>query len=99
MTVSWDDTAALENAPNEVLDLLLGWVVANLLLHVEDEAENLLVGETVERTSQASKTGGVSEEWIGEGGSDEMDGVGRDISSLVVGYTRTWQSVSVSQAP
>lgn len=66
MSVSGDDTSALQDAPDIVLDLFWAWVVSNLLLHVKDESEDFLVGETVERTSETSETSRVGEEWIGE---------------------------------
>jgi len=89
MTISRNDSATLENAPDEVLDLFLSGIVSDLLLHVEDESENLLISETVEGTGQASETGRVSKERIGESRANQVDGVGRDIASLVVGYKCT----------
>jgi hypothetical protein len=84
VTVSWNDPSALEYAPDVLLDLLRGRVVADLLLHAEDEAKNLLVGEAVEGPSETGETGRVGEERVRERRSDEVDGVRRDVSSLVI---------------
>lgn len=87
MSVSWNDPAALQDAPDVVLDLLWAWIVSDLLLHVKDESQDFLVGKTMERTSETSKTSRVGEERIGKGGSDKVDGVGRDVSTFVVGWS------------
>jgi hypothetical protein len=84
VTVSWNDPSALEYAPDVLLDLFRGRIVANLLLHTENEAEDLLVGEAVEGPSETGETGRVGEEWVRERRSDEVDGVCRDVSSLVI---------------
>jgi hypothetical protein len=52
MSVSWYDTSALEDRPDVFLDVFRADVVANGLLHVENELENFLVGKTVQRTSK-----------------------------------------------
>ena len=72
MAVSRDDLAALEVGPERVLDLLVGEVRAVLLLHVEDEAEHLLVRKTVEGSGETSERGRVGEEGVLERGSDQV---------------------------
>lgn len=47
--------------------------------------ENLLVSETVKGSSETTEGSRVGEEGVREGGSDQVGGVGRDVSSLVVG--------------
>lgn len=44
VAVTWDDTAALEGAPQVVLDVLLGWVLWHSILHLQDPSEHFLGG-------------------------------------------------------
>lgn len=79
MAVSGDDLAGLEYRPDVLLDLLVGRVGADGLLHAEDEAEDLLVSETVEGTGETTEGGRVREEGVGEGGSNKVcDELARD---------------------
>jgi hypothetical protein len=50
-----------------------------------DSPENFLVGETVKRSSETTESSRVGKERIREGGSDQVSGVGGNVSSLVVG--------------
>ena len=72
MSVSGNDLSGLEGSPDVLLDLLVGSVGSNGFLHAEDESEDFLVGESVKGTSESTKSGGVGEEGVGEGGSDEI---------------------------
>lgn len=85
VAVTGNDTALLESGPEVVLDRLVAEVVANLGLHLGEPLEDLLVGKTVERTSQTVETGGEREERRGEGGADQVGGVGGNVATLVVG--------------
>lgn len=72
VSVSGNDLSLSEGSPDELDNLLVGGGVSNLLLHVEDESEDLLVGKTVEGSGETAEGGGVGEEGVGEGGSDEV---------------------------
>ena len=85
VAVTRDDLATLKGRPDVLLDGLVGGRVANLGLHLPEPDEDLLVGKTVERTSETVESGGVGEEGVGERRADELAGVGRDVSTLVVG--------------
>jgi hypothetical protein len=86
------------NLPDESGDLLVGGVVTELLLHVQDEAENLLVGETVKGSSETAKGSRVGEEGVGESGSDKVGGVGGDVATLVVGVEGVVKTDEVDEA-
>lgn len=84
VTVTWNNTSRLENAPEEVVDILLGELLTNSLLHIKDESENLLGSKTVERTGETLKTSTVAKERIAESRSDQVGSVCRNVTTLVV---------------
>ena len=88
VTVTRDDLASLQGAPDVLLDSLVGGVFANLGLHLPQPDENLLVGETMERTGQTVESGSVGKERIGESRADQLASVGRDVATFVVTGTR-----------
>lgn len=60
MAVTGDDAARVEDLPDVLLDLVVGRSDRGASeggLKVEDESEDLLVGETVERTGETGETG------------------------------------------
>lgn len=84
VAVTGNNTALLKSGPEVVLDGLVAEVVANLSLHLSEPLENLLVGETVEGTSKTVETSGEREERRGESGTDQVGGVGGNVTTLVV---------------
>jgi hypothetical protein len=84
VSVSGNDLAGLEGRPQVVLDGLVAEVVANSLLHLLEPDEDLLVGQSVERTSETVQTGSEGEVRRAEGTADQVSGVGRDVATLVV---------------
>jgi hypothetical protein len=58
VTVSRDDLAGLEGVGDVGLDIFFSPVLSKLSLEVEDEAEALLVGESVKGASETVHTGG-----------------------------------------
>lgn len=84
VAVTRNDTAGLQGRPEVVGDGLVAEIVANGLLHLEQPVEHLLVGETVERTSKTVETGSQRQSWRAQSRTDQVSGVGRDITTLVV---------------
>jgi hypothetical protein len=84
VTVTWNDLASVQGGPEVVGDGLVAEVVANGSLHLLEPVQDLLVGETVERTSKTVETSGEGKHWGGEGTADQVGGVGRDVTTLVV---------------
>jgi hypothetical protein len=84
VAVTGNDLASLEGGPEVVLDGLVAEVVANSLLHLLEPDEDLLVGETVERTGKTVETSGQGEVGGGESGTDQVGGVGGNVTTLVV---------------
>ena len=85
VAVARDDLAALERVPEERLQLLLGGdLAAQLLHHVHDPAEHLLVREAVERAREAVQAGGEGVVRVGQRRGDEVRRVRRDVPRLVV---------------
>lgn len=82
--VARHDLAALERAPDELLELLVAGVRADLLAELLQPDEHLLVGQAVERSGEAVHTGGEREVGIGQGRADEVGRVGRYVAALVV---------------
>lgn len=72
VSVSGNDLSRLEDRPDVLLHLLVGNSGSNGLLHLEDKAQDFLVGESVEGSSESGEGGRVGEERIREGGSDEV---------------------------
>lgn len=85
VTVTRHDAATVQGGPQVVLDGLVAEVVANGLLHLGEPVQHLLVGQTVERTSQTLQTGGEGEHWGAQSTPDQVGGVGTDVATLVVG--------------
>jgi hypothetical protein len=84
VAVSGNDLASLEGGPEVVLDGLVAEVVANRLLHLLEPDEDLLVGQSVERTSQTIQTSSEGEVRRAESTADQVGGVGTDVTALVV---------------
>ena len=84
VTVTRNDTATLERAPQVILDVLLGWVRRHSVLHLQDPAQHLLGGETVQRASETLETGGVGQEGVGQRRADQMRRVRGHVAALVV---------------
>lgn len=55
MTITRDNTTALQDAPDVILDLIRLGIVSDLFLHVENEAEDFLIRESMERTGKTGK--------------------------------------------
>lgn len=85
VTVTGHDTATVQGRPQVVLDGLVAEVVANGLLHLGEPVQDLLVGQTVQGTSQTLETGGEGEHGGAQSAADQMSGVGADVATLVVG--------------
>ena len=85
VAVTGDDLAAVQGRPQVVGDGLVAEVVADGLLHLGEPVQDLLVGQTVERTSQTLQTGGEGEHGGAQGTADQVGGVGTDVTTLVVG--------------
>ena len=85
VTVSRNDTTSLKGRPEVVLDVLVAEVGADAGLHLLEPLEDFLVGEAVEGTGKTVKTSGEREHGGGEGGTDQVGGVGGDVTTLVVG--------------
>ena len=84
VTVARNDAARLESVPEVSANILVRELGANLVLHLEDPAENLLGGQTVERTSETQETGTVAQEGIAESTANQVGSVSRHITTLVV---------------
>lgn len=84
VAVSGDDLAALEGRPDVLLDSLVGGLLTDLGLHLLQPDEDLLVGETVEGSSETVEGSGVGEEGVGEGRADQLASVGRDVATFMI---------------
>lgn len=84
VSVTRDDLTGLERVPEVLFNVLLTDVVSDDGLHLLDPLENFLVGETVERSSETTQTGCEGEHGGRESRADQVGGVGRDVTSLVV---------------
>jgi len=85
VAVTGNDTAGVQGGPQVVLDGLVAEVVANGLLHLSEPVQDLLVGQTVQRTGQTLETGGEGEHGGAQSTTDQVGGVGADVATLVVG--------------
>ena len=98
VAVTRDDLARVERLPDELDNLVLGRVVAELLLHADDEAKDLLVGEAVERAGQTAERGRVRQERVRKGRADEVSRVRRDVAALVVSVQRIVEADELDEA-
>ena len=85
VAVAGHDLATLERRPNVFTHRLVGCVLADLGLHLAQPDEHLLVGKTVEGAGETIQGGTEREEGVRERGADELAGVRRDVTALVVG--------------
>jgi hypothetical protein len=83
VTVSGNDTSGIESVPEVLLDILVREVVTDGLLHLGEPVKDLLVGQSVKRTSKTVKTSGQREHWRGKSGSNQVGGVGRNVTTLL----------------
>lgn len=84
VAVSGNDLAGFESRPQVVLDGLVAKIVANSLLHLLEPDEDLLVGQSVERTSETVETSSQGEVRRAERATNQVSGVGRDVATLVI---------------
>lgn len=98
VSVTWNDTSRVEGRPEVLLDLLIGEIGANGLLHLNQPVENLLVGKTVEWSGKTVKSGSEGQHWGGEGRADQVSGVGGNVSSLVVGVDGEVESHELNES-
>mmetsp|Transcript_16508 Transcript_16508/g.25635 ORF Transcript_16508/g.25635 Transcript_16508/m.25635 type:complete len:287 (+) Transcript_16508:2780-3640(+) len=85
VSVSGDYTTAVQNFPALLLDSLrCHLLIAKVSLELLDEAENLLVGQTVERSSKAVHGSGKRKVRVRKSTADQVGSVGRHIATLVV---------------
>lgn len=87
VTVARNDLTSLQGLPGEVSDGLLVDFLAlgnELGLQGLDPAQDLLVSQTVQRTSQSVQTSREGQVRIGQGGANQVSGVGRGVTTLVI---------------
>ena len=67
VSVAWHDSARLQGVPDEVVEFLVGNVLAaEILSELGEPDEDFLVGETVEWAGETVHGGGEGEVWVGE---------------------------------
>lgn len=97
VAVTGDDSAGLEDGPQVLDQVLVGVALGDVLLHVEDESQDLLGGEAVERTSKTLQTSRVGQVGIRQSRADQVGGVSRDVSTLVVTVQSKVESEQVNE--
>lgn len=97
MSVTGNDLASLEGGPQVVLDGLVTEVVADSLLHLLEPDEDFLVGQSVERTSKTVQTSSQGQVGRAESGTNQVGGVGADVSTLVVGVNGEVQAHQLNE--
>lgn len=84
VTVTWDNSAGVKGVPQVLLDGLLGDVTLQVISQLEQPLQDLLVSSAVQRTSQTVQTSRKRQEWRGQSRTNQVCGVGRDVTTLVV---------------
>lgn len=84
VAVTGHNAARVQGGPQVVGDVLVAQVVSDRLLHLSEPVEHLLVGQTVQGASQTLETGRDRQEGRAESTADQVGGVSRDVSTLVV---------------
>ncbi|KAI6756511.1 hypothetical protein HG530_011109, partial [Fusarium avenaceum] len=85
VAVTGDNTAGVEGGPEVVSDGLVAEIVADRVLELGEPVQDLLVSQTVEGTGKTVETSGQREERRAESTADKVSGVGRDVTTLVIG--------------
>lgn len=83
VTETGPDTG-LQVIPDVFLDLFIRRVLSDGISHLVDGSQDFLVGQTVQGTGQTVQGGSVRQEGVREGGTDEVRGVGGNVSTFVV---------------
>lgn len=86
--------AGLQVVPDVFLDFFVCGVFTDGISHLVDGTEDFLVGQAVQGAGETVQGGTVRQEGVREGGTDQVRGVGRDVSTLVVrvnGHVETHQ--------
>lgn len=86
MTVARDDTARIQGGPEVVLNGLVAKVVADGLLHFSEPVQDFLVSQSMERTSKTIQTSGKREHRRAESGANQVSGVCRNVTALLMIY-------------
>lgn len=84
MAVTGDNLAAVESAPDVLLDGIVRRVLAQLGLHLRQPGQHFLVCEAMQRSGETIQGGTIRKEGIRECGSDELASVGGDVAPFVV---------------
>lgn len=88
-------TTRLERIPKVVAHVIVSKLGADLVLHGQDPAQDLLRGETVQWTGETQQTCTVAQEGIAERAADQVGGVRGDVASLVVAMKRQVETQQV----
>lgn len=84
MAVTGNNTTSVQSVPEVLLNVFLGDVGSNLGLNLKEPFQDLLVGTSVKGTGKTVKTSGKRKEGGGESGTNQVSGVGRNVTTLVV---------------
>lgn len=84
VAITRDNLASVESTPDVLLDGIVRRVLAQLGLHLRQPGQHFLVCETVQWSGETIQSGAVRKEGIRERRSDELAGVGGDVSPFVV---------------
>jgi len=86
VSVAWNDSSGFQGVPDEVVEFFVGNVLATeIFSELGEPDEHFLVGETVEWAGETVHGGREREVWIGQGGADQVGGMGGYVASFVVG--------------
>lgn len=91
MSVSWNDISTINNLSdirNDGFFADLASISSSRFNETENPLEDLLVGQSVEWSSQSVQTGRERQIRVSESRSDEMGSVSRDVSSLMISMDR-----------
>lgn len=102
VAISRHDLARLHRDVHELSDIFTSPILAILRLEIEQVVQALLVCQPVERASETVHTSGEGEVRVGQGGADQVSGVGRYIATFVITATirlvRGWMRYGVNCA-
>jgi len=85
VSVAWHDSARFQGVPDEVVEFLVGNVLATeILSELGEPDENFLVGETVEWTGETVHGGGEGQVWIGQGRTNQMTGMRGNVATFMI---------------
>ncbi|KAH3661179.1 hypothetical protein OGAPHI_006586 [Ogataea philodendri] len=92
VSVTWNNTSGVQGLPEVFLNVLLGDVTLELLLHALEPLKHFLVGSSVQWAGQSVQSSSERQKWRRQSRSNQVGGVCTNVTTLVIRVDRQVQS-------